>query len=188
MEISTNKKYKPLILTATLIVLDQFTKLLVVLNIPRYDIVGHPALSSYWNLFDGAIRLIHVRNKNIAFSLGKNLPESVKFILFVVAATTFLIILTIYLIRSKELINQHRWLLAGILGGGYGNIIDRIFRSEGVVDFIDVAIPTINMNIGNVNIYMNRWPTFNVADSSVVISVILFFITILFEKKKLKKG
>lgn len=44
-----------------------------------------------------------------------------------------------------------------ILGGGIGNLIDRI-RLDHVIDFIDVGI----------------WPTFNIADSAITIGVILF--------------
>jgi signal peptidase II len=46
-----------------------------------------------------------------------------------------------------------------VLGGAVGNLADRLFRSHhgGVVDFID----------------FHFWPTFNVADSSLVIGVIL---------------
>lgn len=47
-----------------------------------------------------------------------------------------------------------------ILGGGLGNLADRVFRAPGmglgeVVDFI----------------YLSFWPTFNIADSAIVIGV-----------------
>jgi signal peptidase II len=42
-----------------------------------------------------------------------------------------------------------------VAAGAIGNLIDRIRSERGVVDFIDVGIPTW------------RWPTFNVADMAV---------------------
>jgi signal peptidase II len=49
-----------------------------------------------------------------------------------------------------------------VLGGGLGNLADRIFRATGgrVVDFIDVHV----------------WPVFNVADSSIVVGVLLILL------------
>ena len=57
----------------------------------------------------------------------------------------------------------------GIAGGGLGNLIDRFFRAEGVVDFIDIKFFGL--------FGLERWPTFNVADSAVVICGILLVIS-----------
>ena len=59
--------------------------------------------------------------------------------------------------------------VCGIVGGGIGNLIDRFFRPEGVVDFIDVKFYGL--------FGMERWPTFNVADSAVVVCGILLIIS-----------
>ena len=45
--------------------------------------------------------------------------------------------------------------LGMILGGAFGNLIDRLKSGRGVVDFIDVGVGDM------------RWPTFNVADIGV---------------------
>ena len=39
----------------------------------------------------------------------------------------------------------------GIVGGGLGNLVDRFFRKEGVVDFIDVKFYGL--------FGLERWPT-----------------------------
>jgi signal peptidase II len=62
-----------------------------------------------------------------------------------------------------------RWVLCGIVGGGIGNVIDRIFRPEGVVDFVSVKFYGL--------FGLERWPTFNVADSSVVVCAILLVVS-----------
>jgi signal peptidase II len=67
----------------------------------------------------------------------------------------------------------------GIIGGGIGNIIDRIFRTDGVVDFVSVKFYGL--------LGMDRWPTFNVADSSVVVCFLILLVTMLIPKKEFSK-
>ncbi|MFP4687244.1 MAG: signal peptidase II [bacterium] len=50
--------------------------------------------------------------------------------------------------------------VALILGGGMGNMLDRLFLRSGVVDFVDMGI------------YSYRWPAFNVADIALSVGVI----------------
>lgn len=64
--------------------------------------------------------------------------------------------------------------LAFILGGAIGNFIDRVFRQQ-VVDFIHTYIFGYN------------FPVFNIADSSLVIGVILLMIQMLLEDRKSKE-
>ena len=61
-----------------------------------------------------------------------------------------------------------------ILGGALGNLIDRIFIGS-VTDFIWCDFP---------DIIMTRWPIFNIADSSIVIAMILMIASTLFHKDK----
>ena len=58
-----------------------------------------------------------------------------------------------------------------MLGGGLANMVDRVFRPQGVVDFVDVKFYGL--------FGMERYPTFNVADSSVVVGGILLLVTFL---------
>ncbi|ELK45068.1 signal peptidase II [Halobacillus sp. ACCC02827] len=64
--------------------------------------------------------------------------------------------------------------LAFILAGAVGNFIDRVFRKE-VVDFANTYIFTYN------------FPIFNIADSSLVIGVILIMIATFVDERR-KKG
>lgn len=56
--------------------------------------------------------------------------------------------------------------VGGIIGGAVGNVIDRL-RFGAVVDFLDVYIP------GSA---LPHWPTFNIADSAIVVGVALIVI------------
>ena len=88
-----------------------------------------------------------------------------------------IIVVRVYF-RNKDFTRLQCWAIMGIVGGGLGNIIDRIFRSEGVVDFIDVKFYGL--------FGLERWPTFNVADAAVVVCGVLLFASFIFNEKKKK--
>lgn len=118
-------------------------------------------------------RIIHARNPGIAFSIGRQLPETIRSVLFVLIPLVVLGVLLVFYFKSDEFTYLQRWCLAGILGGGIGNLIDRVFRPEGVVDFLDFRFYGL--------FGLERWPTFNVADATVVVCGILLLITLIFE-------
>jgi signal peptidase II len=64
-----------------------------------------------------------------------------------------------------------RLSLALLLGGAVGNLVDRL-RLGHVVDFIDVG----------------PWPVFNLADSSIVVGIILLAALFLLEERPGKHG
>lgn len=151
------EKIVPLALTVLLFTLDQVTKLLVLRLIPPYTIGA--------SFFGGFLRIIHVTNPGIAFSFGTGLPEEVRRILFALAPLAIVVIVLVIYFRSKDFTTLQRWSIAGIAGGGLGNLFDRFFRKDGVIDFIDVQFFGI--------FGLDRWPTFNVADMSVLISGVI---------------
>lgn len=78
---------------------------------------------------------------------------------------------TLILLRAREF-THHLWLLSAglVVGGICGNLIDRIFRAPGalagrVIDWIELP----------------HWPTFNLADSSIVLGAALAAILIVKE-------
>ena len=164
------KKLLPFTLTAAALAADQLSKAFIVKNWPRdhtfiADIFGNEFLWIY-----------HVRNTAIAFSLGENLPDWTKPFLFVLLPLVVLVFLAVYYLKSDEFTILQRWALAGILGGGLGNLIDRIFRPAGVVDFISVKFYGF--------LGFDRWPTFNLADSFVVVFGFLLLITVFMPARK----
>ena len=108
-------------------------------------------------------------NPGIAFSMGTGLSEGIRAILFSLIPLAVIIVVLVVYFRSDDFTPFQRWTIMGIIGGGLGNLFDRFFRSEGVVDFIDVKFFGI--------FGLNRWPTFNVADASVVVCGILMIIS-----------
>lgn len=172
-----NKKVAPLILTALVIALDQITKALVVKYIPRLNYTDPDCVIE---IFGKYLRLIHVRNNAVAFSMGSSLPANIRSILFAVIPLIVIALVFVVYFRNNDFTQLQRWSICGILGGGLGNLIDRFFRPDGVVDFIDCYF---------FNIFgWERWPTFNIADSAVVVCGILFIISFLIQISKEKKS
>lgn len=124
---------------------DQVTKAFVVAAVPlgaRYDVIGD--LAQLW----------HVRNTGAAFSI---LPGATW--LFV-PVTVLAIGMVVYFHRALR--GRGPWIqliLGAILAGALGNLTDRV-RLGYVVDFVSVGIGDV------------RFPTFNVADSAVVLGIL----------------
>ncbi|MCH7606804.1 MAG: signal peptidase II, partial [Chloroflexi bacterium] len=100
---------------------------------------------------EGFLRLSHTHNTGSAFGLfqGQNTP------LIVVALVGIAILVLIY--HSQRHPSALLRLSIGLqLGGAFGNLADRLFLGY-VVDFLDVG----------------PWPVFNVADSSIVVGLVL---------------
>ena len=166
------EKVLPFSLTTLIIILDQTVKAIIVSKWPREGTFIKDVFNNDFLIF------YHVRNKAIAFSLGDNIPDPFRMIFFVILPIIVLIFLTWYYLKSQDINLIQRWAIAGIIGGGIGNIIDRIFRRDGVVDFISVKFYGL--------LGMQRWPTFNVADASVVVCCLILLVTMLIPVKKIQ--
>ena len=101
--------------------------------------------------YQGFFRFTHVQNTGSAFGLfqGNNIP-----LLFVSLVG---VVVLAYIYRSQERPSLlMRVSIALMLGGAVGNLLDRIFLGH-VTDFIDIG----------------PWPVFNLADSAIVVGLIL---------------
>lgn len=152
----------PLLLTAAVVLADQVSKALVVALIPP-GAIG-------WKAFGNFFWLIHASNLAGAFSVGADASFPLRWPLFVVRIILVVAVLVIYF-RSSSLDSLARWALMGIVGGGLGNAIDLAFRPEGVIDFASVKFYGL--------FGFERWPTFNVADATVVVCVILLAVSLI---------
>ena len=166
------RRYLPLSMTALVIVLDQITKALVVAYIPENTV-----FRSYFGDF---LEIVHVRNTAIAFSIGTGLDIPVKLVFFVVLPI-ILMVLVIWCVISRKTDGDftvfQKWCLAAIAGGGIGNLIDRCFRPLRVVDWISTDMYGF--------LGFDRFPTYNIADAAVTVSVCLLIVSyIIGEKKK----
>ena len=110
-------------------------------------------------------------NSGMAFSKGTSAGPVIG--VLSIAVTVALIAWQMRMVREGS---QNRVVVisAGlIVGGAWGNVVDRLFRGEGglhgrVVDFID----------------LQWWPVFNIADAAVTVGVILMALSMMREPDK----
>ena len=145
-------------LTLLIVFFDQFTKFLVVANMKLFDEIV--VIEKFFNLY-------YVRNDGAGLGI---LSEArwifISFTFIVIFAVIFL------LIKNKFDNILAFFALIFILGGGVGNMIERLFLGE-VVDFLQFQIKYFDF-------------IFNVADIFVTFGTIMFLIYYLFfiDKKK----
>ena len=147
------KRVHYLTLSAIVILLDLWTKHLVLKSIALHD-----AITVIPNFF----QLVHVRNTGAAFGLGANASSKIVPLLLNVGAIAVFCVVVVYAFRTAVTDRLLQTGLHLILGGAIGNLLDR-FRFGYVVDFLDVYVGT------------HHWPAFNVADSAICIGIALLF-------------
>jgi signal peptidase II len=111
--------------------------------------------------FGGFVRFRLVHNTGAFLSLGEHLPEWVRDALFQGVVPLLLAIAMIVLIRSMAPTRAAIVGVSLILGGGLGNLIDRILHEGGVVDFVSIGFSGLRTGI------------FNVADVAIIAGVVL---------------
>ena len=169
MKQSLRQRLAPLTLTALVIAADQITKAVVQ---ARFDMYRPVAVLGEF------LRITLKRNTAMAFSFGHRLAPEAQRVLFLIVPLLVMVAVAVYYFRATDLSRGQRWMVAAVLGGGLGNYVDRIFHAEGVVDFIDVKFYGI--------FGLERWPTFNVADATVVVAGILLVVSMVVLEARLK--
>lgn len=142
---------------------DQLTKWLAVVFLEgEADVV----------LWKDVLHFSFVRNEGAAFGMLQNQRW-----LFMIVSTVAIVGLLVYLIRWKPKSLWVRLSIAMIIGGGIGNMIDRIFLGY-VIDFIYFKLID--------------FPVFNVADSFVTVGcgilVVYLFYDLVREMRREKKA
>ena len=145
---------------------DQVTK-----KIAQTYLAGSEIISFFYNIF----RLQYIENTGGFLGMGAAVPENIRFWVFSILVALFLAALFAYLIFSKNLSRLQFYALSVILGGGIGNLIDRLLNDGKVVDFMNVGVGSLRTGI------------FNVADLYITFGAIFLFVLILMEGKEDKE-
>ncbi len=117
--------------------------------------------------------LIKVENTGAFLGMGSELPESLRILLLIVLPIIVLIFITIYTYIDKELDKISIIGFSLIIGGGIGNIFDRIVYGS-VTDFFYLDFGSIF-----------KTGIFNIADMFVTTGMILILYPIV--KEQIKK-
>jgi len=184
------RKYLILLTVAlSVIVLDQWTKYLVVRELTtRFDdrpTLGERLSAMYGEPpalgFDGLhyrskrhievspsfFRLRYAENPGAAWGMFRSLPPHIRGPFFHLVSIAAVVLITWYFSKLSGKDPQEKWALWGlplVLGGAIGNYIDRIARAF-VIDFLEAH-------------WYDKaaWPSFNVADSAIVVGVGLLMV------------
>ena len=195
------RKYLILLTVAlSVIVLDQWTKYLVVRELTtRFD--DRPTLGERLSAlygeppplgFDGLhyrskrhievspsfFRLRYAENPGAAWGMFRSLPPHIRGPFFHLVSIVAVVLITWYFSKLSGKDPQEKWALWGlplVLGGAIGNYIDRIARAF-VIDFLEAH-------------WYDKasWPSFNIADSAIVLGVGLLMVDAFVRKEKPEK-
>jgi signal peptidase II len=145
-----------LLIALGIFALDQATKAVIKASIPVHDVR---------TVIPGFFRLTHVNNRGAAFGVFAE-SSPMKLELLIGLSVLSLAIVLALLWRQHPGTNRTGWGLALILGGAIGNLFDRLAHGS-VVDFLSFYIQNY------------QWPSFNVADSAIVIGAGLLVLDML---------
>ncbi|PIU55359.1 MAG: signal peptidase II [Deltaproteobacteria bacterium CG07_land_8_20_14_0_80_38_7] len=163
-------KYKALIITPIVFILDQLTKLLVIKEIPLYNKI---------QIIPGYFDLVHYQNPGAAFGMFTNMPDWLRQPFFYSIAVVVSIMLLYFLFKLSAKSRLLPVAIALIFGGMAGNIMDRI-RLGVVTDFLSFHIKDQILQFSVFGKFFSiqlDWPAFNVADSAITIAMFLLLIS-----------
>ena len=157
MPIKLQGRLPYLVLVATILVLDRWTKALIQ---KRFD------LNESISVIDGFFNITYVRNTGVAFGIFDPLSLPAKSVVLSVFTAFAAVVVITYSVRSPLRNRLLQFALALILGGALGNLFDRVAYGY-VVDFLEFYVRAYH------------WPSFNVADSTISIGVVLLALEII---------
>jgi signal peptidase II len=152
------------IVAALVVVFDQVTKLWARAKLPH----DHSAISFIGGFWDWRLSY----NLGSAFGLFSKTGGARIFLTVVgIGACAFIV----HVLRKAE--DWQKWFttaLGLVAGGAVGNVIDRVWDGK-VTDFIVWKVKT------------HEWPAFNIADAALVAGVVIMFLDLGREQKKLRE-
>lgn len=150
-----------LLLVIIIVILDQWTKQLVVARLSLGKVVPFPFLGH--NLV-----FEYTQNSGAAFSMLKG---NALLALFIIAAIGVVGYFYSRLWNTGTL--SYKLVFGLIIGGALGNLVDRVIHGGYVVDFLSFRVPEIGF----------YFAIFNVADASISLGVFLLFVLLIFGGK-----
>ena len=149
-----------LLVTVVVLVLDRFSKWIVASRLNLHD--GITVIPDFF-------RIVHVENPGAAFGLFAESSYEWRLTILILFSLLALVIVGVLLWKNSHMVNATGTALSLILGGALGNLWDRVIAGH-VTDFLEFHVGSY------------YWPSFNVADSAIVVGAVLLVADILFAK------
>lgn len=150
---------------------DQFSK-----NLVRHNIDAHEEISLVHNY----VMLTKIENTGAFLSLGQSLPQPIKILILTILPLLALGVALLVLLTRNNLNYLSIWGMSFIVGGGTGNIYDRIVHGS-VTDFLHIDFVIFETGI------------FNMADVSIMTGMLMVLADLYFNRtlplfKEMKKN
>jgi signal peptidase II len=146
-----------ILLPILIVVFDQITKAMIRAKLPVY---------ASMTVVPGFMDFTHVPNTGIAYGILNGVDFPFKAAVIATIATGAIVTVAVYAASLAQRQLLARIGLAFIIGGAFGNLIDRVLAGS-VVDFVDVYWRT------------HHFWAFNVADSAISVGVAVMILDML---------
>lgn len=146
-----------LAIAAAALALDQLTKVILI-GVMEANALAPIELTGFFNL-------VMVWNRGVSFGMLAFDGDIMRWVLIVVAIAVVALLYLFWLRRTDSRVVAGG--LGLVIGGALGNSVDRLVHGA-VADFFDFHLAGWH------------WPAFNVADSAIVVGVLLLMIDLLF--------
>lgn len=144
-------------ITSIVLIIDQIVKLLINNKMALYQQIK--IIPKFFTIY-------YVKNTGAAFSI---LEDST--ILLTIISVIFIVILDRMIKKEKTFTKLSAISLGMIMGGIFGNLIDRIIH-HAVIDYLSFQI------------FKYEFPVFNIADIGITVGVGLLIISMILERKQ----
>jgi len=147
----------------TLLIMFVFFPLIACDRLTKDQAVIHLKGQEPLSFFNGIFRLTYHENTGAMLSLGANLPDSYRFLIFTFLVGLVLVGGLVYiLLKPMDKFSFTVGLM--ILAGGFGNLYDRAVNDGRVVDFMLLQIGPLRTGV------------FNIADIAIMVGLLGFIL------------
>ena len=155
-------RFKAYTAAAAVFALDRLTKWLVEQRVSFADT---------FSIVPGFFDIVHSQNRGVAFGIFNDSTLPWRTAALVLLSAAAVVLVSVLLWNASRMDRLAMWGLALILGGAAGNVFDRVLWGQ-VTDFLEFYIGQYH------------WPTFNLADSAIVIGSGLFLLDSMRSKRQ----
>src|SRR3954470_21239519 len=155
-------RYKAYGLSGLVFVLDRVTKAIIESKLSFFD---------QYRVIPGLFDIVRSQNRGVAFGIFNDSTSEWRTTLLIIVSVAAVALIGAMLWNAHKLDRYSLWGFSLILGGAAGNVVDRIVSGQ-VTDFLLFYIGE------------HQWPTFNVADSAIVVGSGLLLMDLLRSKRQ----
>src|SRR5262245_38095129 len=130
---------------------DQASKSLARAHLPRHEI---------FSFLGDTVRLQYSENAGGFLGLGAGLSPATRRVIFKAGVAVMLLTLALFTLAARRATALQIFALALFVGGGLGNLVDRIAYGGVVIDFMNIGIGPLRTGI------------FNVADVAIMVGAV----------------